>query len=233
MVLDTLYAGFPAGIDLVTNAATPDSTFCMGAGGTGGNGGSNSTCYQERLCAGPGAGWLSNGGCWNNGGLDEANHFFRVYIEQIIIGFGGGGGDGAVQGFIYDDGIGGGGGGYNGGGTGFVGGGGGSYLNGTLVGTATASNTGNGFVTISYLPPLTQVIDIYPNPNSGVFTVNGLLLGQVVEIYNCLGQKLQTLQASNTLMQLDLSAYSNGVYVVVVHNTDGSKAWLSKVVKLK
>jgi Secretion system C-terminal sorting domain len=161
--------------------------------------------------------------------MDEANDFRDIVAGYNIHGAFGGGGGSRRYNEAGNDGFNGGG-GYNGGGAGLGGGGGGSYLNGALVGAATASDTGNGFVTISYIPPLTQVIDIYPNPNSGVFTVNGLLLGQVVEIYNCLGQKIQTLQASNTFMQLDLSAYASGVYFYRVSTDSGTLIGEGKVI---
>jgi hypothetical protein len=219
------YAGGAGGVDFNNNTSTTGTQ--SDSGGTLGNGG-------DGLYAGGGAGWLSNGQGGNGySGTDEANHFALTNSNYIASGgFGGGGGTHPFQLAGHDGVFGGGGGGYNGGGGGYGGGGGGSYLNGTLVGVATASYTGNGFVTISYIPPLTQVIDIYPNPNSGVFMVNGIRQEQMVEIYNCIGQKLQTLQASNTFMQLDLSTYPNGVYLVVVRNANGSQAWQTKVVKI-
>ncbi len=165
--------------------------------------------------------------------MDEANHFKNLIVGCNIHGTFGGGGGSCEYNEAGNDGInGGGGGGYNGGGAGSGGGGGGSYLNGTLVGMATASDTGNGFVTISYIPPSSEIIAIYPNPTPAVFTVNGIRQEQLIEIYNCLGQKLQTFQASNTVMQVDLSTYASGVYIAVVRNADGSKVWQSKVVKL-
>ncbi len=242
---DTLYyyRGADGGVDITTNNTT---SFLVGAdtiGETGGNGGGGS------FHAAGGAGWLSNGqggGCFS--GMDEANHFAALitnsYCDTIyklypglLGGFGGGGEGGGYEMAGFDGYNGGGGGGYNGGGAGESdsgggGGGGGSYLNGTLVGTATASDTGNGFVTISYIPPSSEIIAIYPNPTPAVFTVNGIRQEQLIEIYNCLGQKLQAFQASNTVMQVDLSAYPSGVYIAVVLNADGSKVWQSKVVKI-
>ncbi len=227
------YIGGSGGIDLTNNTTTNDSS---GGGGKGGNGGG------WGLHSGGGAGWLSNGSGWVSGfgGQDEANHFSNSNSN----GFGGGGGSSGFTEADHDGNLGGGGGGYNGGTAGGFsakannpappgGGGGGSYLNGILVGTATASNTGNGFVTISYILPLSQVIDIYPNPNSGLFTVNGIRQEQIIEIYNCLGQKIQMLQATNTIVQVDLSTYESGVYMVEVRNADGSKVEQTKVVKIK
>ncbi len=144
-----------------------------GTNGTGGNGG-GAFIDASRLqpgCGGGGAGWYSNGG--NSvlgqvmGGNDRANGFAHALGSSYVNGgYGGGGGAGFVTDIeyhVYNGGGGGGGGGYNGGGSGGFfttgqpaysvgpgGEGGASYLNGTVVDTAVATNMGNGYVTLKY-----------------------------------------------------------------------------------
>ncbi|HTA28595.1 MAG TPA: choice-of-anchor tandem repeat GloVer-containing protein [Bacteroidia bacterium] len=162
--------GGAAGTNILTNATTTgaglDGDAAGGTGGTGGSGGGNNVSPGP----GPGgAGWISNGGnsvddangdapYYNgNGGQDRANHFAGGTESTGDFNYGGYGGGGSGG---YD--AGGGGGGYNGGGggkddnaafNGNGGGGGGSYLSGTLSGTVTATDTGNGFVSIQYPGP--------------------------------------------------------------------------------
>ncbi len=226
---DTTFAGSAGGIDLSTNSTT--TGLIDGTGGTDGNGGES--VGQILRSSGGGGGWLSNGtrAAWNVSGMDEANHFSGANAGG---GFGGGGGFGEGNNGENID-FGGGGGGYNGGGAG--GGGGGSYLNGTLVGVAVASNIGNGSVTISYQPTTgvedcPQDIFIYPNPTSGEFLVAGVMPGQTLDVYDYLGQKIMSAQVSNTYLELNLSANAKGVYLVIAHNGDRTFAGQAKVVKI-
>jgi len=145
-------AGGNGGTDLIGNSTTTGSDGNSG-GGTGGNGGAAPFSGGS---GGAGGGWLSNGGTGDPsdivGGNDWVNGFaIATGNYNQAGGFGGGGSGGSGEG-----GGGGGGGGYNGGGGGLQfegggdGGGGGSYLNGTVLVAPTATNTGNGAVTISY-----------------------------------------------------------------------------------
>lgn len=232
-----IVAGSPGGTDLLTNSTTAmDSVYGTDTGGTGGNGG-DPYGNIPIVPSGGGGGWLSNGfGLLTPYGKDESNHFSYSPSGGGDGGFGGGGGGGVGNNGNNID-FGGGGGGYNGGGGG--GGGGGSYLNGTLVGTATASDTGNGSVTILYYQytgttdytGISKEINIYPNPSTGVFIVNGLSPGQLLDTYNYLGQKINSSLSKGTFAELDLSDHANGVYQLVVHNADGSHAGELKVVK--
>ncbi len=148
--------GGPGGTDLINNSCA--SINGSGVSGTGGNGGNAGLPSNSVYVGSGGAGWHSNGQDADSalnfvGGIGMANDFGTSSYDG---GYGGGGAGG-----IYG---GGGGGGYNGGGggneyyvdiNGFIeygtgGAGGGSYLNGILVGTPTANNHGNGYVTLQY-----------------------------------------------------------------------------------
>jgi len=150
--------GGAGGTDLTGNSATNGASTNSpgGTGGNGGGGGNDGSGDAVNGGGAGGAGWFSNGitGVSDGaGGDDWANSFASVAgLDGNNGGFGGGGGG--------SDNGGGGGGGYNGGGGGVEGvgggngGGGGSYLSGgvaNLVGSITATNTGNGSVSISYI----------------------------------------------------------------------------------
>jgi len=78
------------------------------------------------------------------------------------------------------------------------------------------------------------VINIYPDPNTGYFTVAGVLHGQTIELYNYTGQKLSsTFVSDNTSMQFNIADRANGIYLVRVLNQDGTIAKESKIVKIQ
>jgi hypothetical protein len=72
----------------------------------------------------------------------------------------------------------------------------------------------------------------YPNPTHGVLTIEGVKPGQVIELYNYLGQNLSTVSSGNSnTIQLDLSNKANGVYLLRIENKDGSLVTTRKIVK--
>lgn len=81
---------------------------------------------------------------------------------------------------------------------------------------------------------------IYPNPNSGTFTIQvnseKLKVNSEVEIYNVLGEKIQTSSFPADIAgriysyQINLGAQPNGVYFYRVLNKDGSLIEKGKVV---
>jgi len=78
------------------------------------------------------------------------------------------------------------------------------------------------------------VINIYPDPNTGYFTVAGVAHGQTIELYNYTGQKLSsTLASDNASIQFNIADRANGIYLVRVLNQDGSMAKESKIVKVQ
>jgi len=76
-----------------------------------------------------------------------------------------------------------------------------------------------------------SLINVYPDPNTGDFTITGLTQGQVIDIYNSLGQKIKSKIADNSTMQFDISSYGNGIYLINIQNKDGSRAVLKKIIK--
>ncbi len=160
-----------------------------GAGGINGNGGTGGVRIQVigsgEGSGGAGCGWLSNGlagtlsannatGGFSpaNGGAGGTGVNTPCSTTTVSGGFGGGGGAAGCSGAS------GGGGGFNGGGGGNgwnggawgSGGGGGSFNGGTSQSNTAGVQTGNGLVTITYVPGCTSaqrtpiVVTVNPNP---------------------------------------------------------------------
>ncbi len=91
------------------------------------------------------------------------------------------------------------------------------------------SNLSTGVVPIGAGPG--GGINIYPNPGNGNFTVSGLTQGQVVELYNYLGQKLTATEVNQPTMHFDIATKANGVYFMRIENSDGSLVTDRKIVK--
>lgn len=79
-----------------------------------------------------------------------------------------------------------------------------------------------------------SLIKIYPDPNTGYFTIAGITHGQTIELYDYTGQKLSSVLVSdNTSMQFNITNRANGVYLVRILNPDGSIATENKIVKVQ
>jgi len=100
-----------------------------------------------------------------------------------------------------------------------------SYPNGDLTMYSVSPNSIPG---ISHDDDL---ITVYPNPNVGNFTITGLSKGQIVELYNALGQKVWSAVANNSTQAFDVSGNVNGVYMIRILNTNGTLLSLKKIIK--
>ena len=74
-----------------------------------------------------------------------------------------------------------------------------------------------------------DVLDVYPNPGKGQFTIRGLLPTMedvTIELTNMLGQALQPaviINGTNDFVQpMDISRYANGVYFIRIQAADSS-----------
>lgn len=74
-------------------------------------------------------------------------------------------------------------------------------------------------------------INIYPDPNSGIFTIEGIAPGQRIELYNCIGQKLYTIIADNSTLRVNIAGKPNGMYLIRIINPDESPALERKIIK--
>jgi len=72
---------------------------------------------------------------------------------------------------------------------------------------------------------------VYPNPTSGLVTLrfSHLPAGDTkIEVYNTLGKRLQSHVTADEMVDLDLSAYPKGVYILRISGKDF--AWSERVV---
>ena len=74
-------------------------------------------------------------------------------------------------------------------------------------------------------------VNLYPNPNTGAFTVTGLQAGMVVDIYDITGRKVLTASTNGVTMQFNISDQPNGIYLVRIMDKDGTMVAQKKVVK--
>lgn len=76
-------------------------------------------------------------------------------------------------------------------------------------------------------------ISIFPDPNNGSFTINGVAKGQVIELYDALGQKIATSYqlTANSPMYFNIATRANGLYLIRILNVDGSLVTQRKIMK--
>ncbi len=80
--------------------------------------------------------------------------------------------------------------------------------------------------------PTADVI-LYPNPNSGQFTISGLAKGMLIEVYDYTGRKVSLIAANDITMQLNIADQPNGVYFIRMLDKDGNLVSQKKVVKVQ
>ena len=107
--------------------------------------------------------------------------------------------------------------------------------NGNYCCTVTDANgcSTSACVTITAIEEVSNAssISIYPDPNNGNFTVSGVIRGQVIVVYDYLGQPIASVVADQPTIQFDISTKANGVYLVRIQNRDGSSVTAKKIVK--
>ena len=75
--------------------------------------------------------------------------------------------------------------------------------------------------------------NVYPDPNTGRFTVSGLQSGQTIEIYDYTGRNISTISVNETSMELNLSFQPDGIYLIVIKDRIGTVIAQSKMVKVQ
>lgn len=80
---------------------------------------------------------------------------------------------------------------------------------------------------LSVIDNLTETVQmtIYPNPTTGILTIENIMSGVSIEIYNTLGQVVFHSEVKEGKNQFDFSAFRNGLYIIhlkdINHETIG------------
>ena len=61
-------------------------------------------------------------------------------------------------------------------------------------------------------------INIYPNPSSGIFNFEGMLIGNTIEIFNVLGKLVAVYYSEKSLSTIDMNGIERGVYFYSIKN---------------
>ena len=102
---------------------------------------------------------------------------------------------------------------------------------GLIPGTYTVTVTDNNGCMNTASATITDNVVIYPDPNTGSFTISGVSQGQVIELYDYLGQKLSSVIEDNGIMNFDISNMASGIYLVRILNANGSVLLTKKIVR--
>lgn len=75
-------------------------------------------------------------------------------------------------------------------------------------------------------------IKLYPNPTRGQFTLQGVDAGSLIELYNVMGQKLESeSNGKSDNMQIDISTYPAGIYLIRIINPETQNVVMMRVIK--
>ncbi len=75
----------------------------------------------------------------------------------------------------------------------------------------------------------TGSIEVYPNPTTGIIAINSQIIEAEVTVYDAVGNQIVS-GIANGSIELDLSEYKNGTYLMVIKSTKG--LMVRKVVKI-
>jgi hypothetical protein len=91
----------------------------------------------------------------------------------------------------------------------------------------------NDSTTLTSVIPVKNIssVNVFPNPTVGNVTIGGLTEGQVIDLYNDLGQKLSSFVADEKTMHFDIANMANGIYLLRILSKDGSLQTQKKIVK--
>ncbi len=97
--------------------------------------------------------------------------------------------------------------------------------------TSSASITQSVVICTSLNDPLnnTSEINLYPNPNNGVFLMRGMPIGSSINVYDAMGNLIEEITSQNESTEVHLLNYPNGIYFVKVNLN--SKVNIIKVIK--
>ncbi len=76
-------------------------------------------------------------------------------------------------------------------------------------------------------------INLFPNPNSGLFTISGIEKGMLIEVYNYTGKKISSVNGDNEPVQLNISNEPNGIYLIRITDKAGNLVGQKKILKIE
>jgi hypothetical protein len=76
-----------------------------------------------------------------------------------------------------------------------------------------------------------EVIEMYPNPSTGIVYIKGLRDKATIEVLNLAGQKVRTKDAQNAIEGVNLTGLADGTYQLNVVNAASQIIFTSKLVK--
>lgn len=76
-----------------------------------------------------------------------------------------------------------------------------------------------------------QQLTVWPNPTNNMVNIHGLVLGSTVSLYGVNGQKLSSKISTATNQTIDLSLFTNGVYLLLVQAPNGTKSNIKLIKK--
>nr|MBP7497426.1 T9SS type A sorting domain-containing protein [Bacteroidales bacterium] len=68
----------------------------------------------------------------------------------------------------------------------------------------------------------TNFIDIYPNPNKGVFTLKNCDTFEAIEIFNLAGQRIYNEHLTTSIVDINLGTINKGLYILKATGNKGS-----------
>ncbi len=74
-------------------------------------------------------------------------------------------------------------------------------------------------------------VNLYPNPNTGQFTIAGIMKGMIIEVYDYTGRKICFVNANEETTWLNISTQPNGVYLIRILDKEGNLVSQKKVIK--
>ena len=96
-----------------------------------------------------------------------------------------------------------------------------STANWTIIDSQTtfSTNCTNPCVPTSINETALNTFELYPNPTTSTITLNNLLIGDEVSVYNTLGQRVYSSKVNAVTLSINLSELgNNGIYFVKVNN---------------
>ena len=88
----------------------------------------------------------------------------------------------------------------------------------TMTAVAQGEALPSGVELLSAIPDLSVdgAIYVYPNPGTGIFTVESTKSFELIEVYDALGKKVKTIPSSDSKSVIDLTDFNKGIYIIQV-----------------